>query len=274
MKNIAVLLTVFNRKEKTLHCLKNLFSQQLPEGVTIEVYVVNDGCTDGTPEAIRQQFPLVKIIEGNGQLYWNRGMHLAWQTALQEGDYDFYLWLNDDTFVNSDTIAHLLECSLEKGNEALVCGLLCSADDSNTTTYGSWMKGELISPNGEIQEADIINGNVVLIPKIICKSVGILDPVFPHAIGDFDYGHRVRKKGYKCYSTKKYVGTCENNPKLPKWCYSSTPVRERIKSLYSPLGYAHPKYFFIYEKRNFGLFTAVKHYITIHLRVLLPQLWM
>lgn len=49
MKSIAVLLTVFNRKEKTLHALQNLFAQQLPEGVALEKYVVDDGCTHGTP---------------------------------------------------------------------------------------------------------------------------------------------------------------------------------------------------------------------------------
>ena len=274
MNTIAVLLTVHNRKEKTLHCLQNLFAQKLPEGVQIDVYLVNDGCTDGTPEAIAKIYPQVKIIKGTGSLFWNRGMHLAWQTACQTKNYDYYLWLNDDTFIYTDTIAHLLHCSYEADNKALICGILCSETDNNKTTYGSWTKGKLSNANGEMQEADIINGNVVLVPKIVYNSVGMLDPIFPHAIGDFDYGLRALKNGHKCYSTKKYIGTCENNPKLPKWCYASTPLSERWKDLYSPLGYAHPNYFFVYEKRNFGLLTAVKHYISIHLRVAFPQLWM
>lgn len=98
-RSIAVLLTVFNRREKTLHALQNLFAQQLPADVALEVFLVNDGCTDGTPEAIAQQFPQVQIITSPGNLYWNRGMHLAWETAAQTKEYDFYLWLNDDTFM-------------------------------------------------------------------------------------------------------------------------------------------------------------------------------
>ena len=47
----------------------------------------------------------------------------------------------------------------------------------------------------------------------------------------------------------------------------------RIKNLYSPLGYAEPIPFFLFEKRHIGFVTAVKHFITIHIRVLFPQLW-
>ncbi|WP_289036995.1 glycosyltransferase family 2 protein [uncultured Zobellia sp.] len=274
IKIVAVLLTVFNRREKTLRCLQNLYAQQLPEGIVFEVYMVDDGCTDGTPQAVKEQFPSVQIIKGSGNLYWNRGMHLAWKTAAQTKAYDFYLWLNDDTFIAPDTLTHVLECSDETNNNALICGFLSSEKDESCVTYGGRSKGVLLKPNGALQETDTVNGNVVLVPKIIYDSVGMLDPVFPHAIGDFDYGLRVQKEGFGCYTTKKFIGTCESNPKLPKWCYATTPFKERIKALYSPLGNAHPKYFFIYEKRNFGIVTAIKHYITIHLRVLFPKLWM
>lgn len=274
MKKTAVLLTVFNRKEKTLKALQNLFAQQLPAKIALEVFLVDDGCTDGTPEAVAKQFPQVQIITSPGNLYWNRGMHLAWETAAQTKEYDFYLWLNDDTFIYPDTLAHLLECSQEKEDKALICGFLCSENDVQKTTYGGRYKGTLLKPNGTLQKTDTINGNVVLVPQTIYKEVGMLDPVFPHAIGDFDYGLRVQRKGYPCCTTKKFIGTCENNPKLPKWCYASTPLKERIKALYSPLGNAHPTYFFKYEKRHFGIFTALKHYMSIHLRVLFPQLWM
>lgn len=81
MKLIAVLLTVHNRKEKTLCCLQNLFKQKIPNGYQIEVYLTDDGCTDGTPEAVHEQFPAVHIIKGDGSLFWNRGMYTAWDTA-------------------------------------------------------------------------------------------------------------------------------------------------------------------------------------------------
>ena len=79
MKHIAVLLTVHNRKEKTLRCLHDLFVQESVEGYTIDVWLTDDGCTDGTPEVIVQRWADVHIVKGDGNLYWNRGMYTAWQ---------------------------------------------------------------------------------------------------------------------------------------------------------------------------------------------------
>jgi GT2 family glycosyltransferase len=106
---IAVLLTCHNRKEKTLQCLDALYAQQgLEEYFTIEVYLVDDASTDGTAAAITASFPNVHIIQGDGNLYWNRGMHLAWNTASKARDFDYYLWLNDDTFLEKNALEIVL----------------------------------------------------------------------------------------------------------------------------------------------------------------------
>lgn len=107
MKSIAVLLTVFNRKEKTLQCLGNLYKQLPIQGYSVDIYLTNDGCTDGTPEAIAQKFPEVEIIHSKGNLFWNRGMYTAWKEATKRKEYDYYLWLNDDTFIYPDSISRL-----------------------------------------------------------------------------------------------------------------------------------------------------------------------
>ena len=41
MKHIAVLLTVFNRKEKTLLCLKNLYQQTIPYEYQMDIYLLS-----------------------------------------------------------------------------------------------------------------------------------------------------------------------------------------------------------------------------------------
>jgi GT2 family glycosyltransferase len=89
---IAVLLTCHNRKDKTVQCITALYSQSgLGKFFIIEVFLVDDASTDGTAEAINSQFQEVNIIQGNGNLFWNRGMHFAWQTAATTKDYDYYL---------------------------------------------------------------------------------------------------------------------------------------------------------------------------------------
>lgn len=273
MTNLAVLITCYNRKEKSLSCLRSLYICKIPANYKINVFLVDDGSTDGTRQAIEKEFPEANIINGNGNLYWNRGMHLAWVTAASHYDFDFYMWLNDDTILFEDAITELIYCSKVMNDRAIVCGTACSQIDSSFTYGGLNFNNKPIYPNGKVTEINILNGNCVLIPKYVYECIGVIDPIFPHSMGDHDYGLRFQNVLGKCVATRKYIATCEKNDRLPKWCYSSTPILDRVKSLYSPLGRTHPKYFFIYERRHFGTFTAIKHYFTVHLRALFPQLW-
>ena len=273
-KSIAILMTVFNRKKKTLSCLHCIGQQILPENVSNAIYLVNDGCTDGTSEAVRQQFPKVKIIDGDGTLYWNRGMHTAWATAAKEKYYDYYLWLNDDTRIMDNCIESMLEASFKFQDKAIIVASIRS-EKKEEITYGGHAldRHGLVVPNGHLQECSTMNGNCVLIPRSVYQVCGNLDWTFRHAIGDLDYGYRARKAGFKIYASKTYLGYCEKHPHLPAWARTNTPFLKRLKNLYSPLGYAEPIPFFHYERRNLGLGTAIKHFITIHIRVLCPWLW-
>ena len=156
--------------------------------------------------------------------------------------------------------------------DSIVVGSFCDPI-SKKITYGGYSSAAIIEPSGAPILCNTFNGNMVLVPKSICDAIGLLDPVFPHAIGDYDYGLRAIKKDYKCFTSSSYTGYCESNPTLPKWCLPQVKLKDRIKSLYSPLGNSHPNYFFIYEHRHFGLGIALKHYITIHLRLVFPKLW-
>ena len=88
MGKIAVLMTVHNRKEKTLRCLSSLEETLASwrERFELKVFLTDDGCTDGTAEAVRRKewsFP-VEILQGDGTLFWNGGMILAWKAAISE----------------------------------------------------------------------------------------------------------------------------------------------------------------------------------------------
>lgn len=264
----------YNRRSKTLQCLERLFGQdEININYTIEVFLVDDASTDGTSVSVTELYPLVNIIKGNGSLYWNRAMHKAWNEANNNPNFDYCLWLNDDTDIKSNAIAEMITCAVAEGNRAIVCGAICSKVDNSFTYGGRTVDGKEIHPNGELQYCHTINGNCVLVSKLISDRIGILDPIYPHAIGDYEYGLRAIKAGFKIVTTKTYIGYCEKNSSLPLWCYGKVPLNRRLKALYSPLGNSHPYYFFVFEKKYYGWLTAVKHFCTIHLRALIPSLW-
>ena len=139
MNHIAILLTVFNRKEKTIKCLRNITAQSLPADTKFDIYIVDGGSTDGTVESVKTQFPHVNIKTVDG-VFWNRGMIEAWKMAEEKKrngcNYDYYLWLNDDTFIYKDCIASLLRVSLLKKNRTIVLGSTVDTQTRSKLTYG------------------------------------------------------------------------------------------------------------------------------------------
>lgn len=269
---IAVLLTVFNRREKTLSCLRALIKQDLPNGYALDVYLTDDGCTDGTPEAVAAEFPDVTIIKGDGSLFWNRGMLAAW-TEAEKTDHDFFLWLNDDTFLSDNCIRFLIEESKTQQDEAIIIGATVNSDRTKIT-YSGWRDRRLIDPRSDCREAVCFNGNIVLIPRWVYDKLGKNDPYFRHALGDFDYGLRASEIGIKNIVCSEICGVCDEHPSLPKWMDPSRPLRERWKALYSVGGNgANPVEFFYYKRKHHGLVSACLTYISNHLHVLFPKLW-
>lgn len=272
MKTIAVLLTVFNRKDKTLQCLERLYGQLPIDGCKVDVYLTDDGCTDGTPEVVATQFPEVNIIHAKGDLFWNRGMWTAWDTAAKAHDYDYYLWLNDDTFVYDNMLKVLTDAALQTEEKAIIVG---ATEDTRHTaiTYGGRLQGVGIpKPDGKLVEVDYFNGNIVLIPQAVYRILGNLDHYFTHSKGDFDYGMRAKKAGIRMYQAGEVLGECDEHPTLDKWCNPDVPLRQRWQMLYRPNGMP-PKETFHLDRRHKGLPIACVHYLTVHLRCLFPRLW-
>ena len=272
MNKIAILLTVFNRKKETLLCLKNLLKQDLSNDTTINIYLTDDGCTDGTPEAIHKAYPKVRIIKGNGTLYWNRGMYKAWETAASEQKYDYYIWLNDDTFTYPEMIRTLLSASKEKQDKAIIVGPTTDAQHTQPTYGGRLSNGKIPIPNGSLTAITHFNGNIVLIPQFVYQNLGNLDYYFTHSKGDFDYGLRAHQRGIGMFQTGKYLGECELHSTLDNWCNPFVPIAKRWRFMHRPNGMP-PKETFHFEHRHYGLITAIFHFISIHLRCLFPYIW-
>jgi GT2 family glycosyltransferase len=274
MKQIAVLLTCHNRREKTLSCLAALYACVLPEGYGFDVFLVDDGCTDGTADAVKAQFSQVKIIQGDGNLFWNRGMRLAWETAAAAKDYDYFLWLNDDTILFADAIKELLESAEKTVNQNIIVGTTCSSEDKKTVTYGGrTKKAGLIKPEGTLQRCEFFNGNIVLIPRFVFQKAGMNDRIFHHALGDFDYGLRATKKGIEILVAPSISGECNEHETISAWCNPNTPIFKRLRLLYSPLG-NNPVEFFKFKCRHNGFVLACLIFISNHLKALMPTIYL
>jgi len=281
---VAVLLTCFNRKDKTLRCLENLAVQKLPENVRLSVVLVDDGSSDGTSDAVRNNYPDVIVVEGEGDLYWNQGMRLAWNTALKQQHFDYFLLLNDDTELYCDAISRLLNVEKEIRETSEKTGVIVgSTIDSFTKlhTYGGnnqlktlFWKGfrfSRVKPGEVPLRCDTFNANCVLISNEIVKDIGILSDRFTHGMGDFDYGLRAREKGSFCWIAPGYIGTCSINEITSTWLDPSMPLKQRNKLQKTPKGMPTSEWLY-FVKRHTG-FMWVLAWLQLKLRLYFPRAW-
>ncbi len=269
-KRLAVLITCYNRKRTTIACLDSFYKAITNiYDFSFDIFLVDDGSTDGTSIEVKFFFPDVNIIHGNGSLFWNQGMRLAWETAAHNHDYNFYLWLNDDTLLFPHSIAQLLKESQFLLNNSIIVGSTVSKSTNEVTYGGRLAKKGIIKPNGSLQKCDLFNGNCVLIPNHVYNSLGNLTSYYRHSLGDFDYGLRAKKNHIDAFLSSDPIGTCEMHIGVEPWMDNKISLISRLKALYHPLG-SNPFEFFYYDFHNNGLFNAVFHFFTIHLRVLMP----
>lgn len=231
---LAVLMTSHSRKVATLGCLLRIFPQL---GEDDGIFLVDDGSCDGTGVAvIALNDKRIKVIYGDGRLFWAKGMCKAWEAAIAERqDWDGFLWLNDDTELQSDAIAKIL--AVNDGKKIVV--------------------GELENANGEIvygmRPGGLFTGNCVLVPRTVYERLGMICGDYSHAWADSDYAMRAKREGIGVVSAG-VVGKAEGHSNRPS--LKGLSLKDRMALLRHPKGWnLHDLW--LYRRRNLGCVAAI-----------------
>jgi GT2 family glycosyltransferase len=171
---VCALLTSFNRRDKTLACLKRLGSSVGLEKIKLSAVLVDDGSTDQTATSVAEAFSWVRVIVNKGEpLFWCRGMHMAFAAALAE-QHDYYLLLNDDTMLDHDALQRLLQesavCAARTSRPVVMVGST-RGGESGVLTYGGQERPNpsrrttfvKIAPEAQPRRVETFNANVVLV---------------------------------------------------------------------------------------------------------------
>lgn len=281
MVNIAALITCYNRKDKTLKAISDLMTSAEKAAVEIDVFVVDGGSDDNTPNAVRQNFPSVNVIVADG-LFWAGGMRRAWQEAVKQRNYANYLLLNDDTSLYDTCLTHIMAddeyCRKEYGKAAIVVGTTID-NKTKKLSYGGRRllkkgrsKCEFVVPNNEYpQHCDLGNANIMLVPREVFEQIGMLSDKYTHGIADYDYTLRAIEKNFDVVVCKTICGECTDDHGKNWRPAKQYTLRQRIAYLYSPKGLAYREYL-SYIKRFFPkeYFSAK---IKLWAKTLCPSIW-
>ena len=242
---ISVLLTCHNRQDKTESCLRSLIravdlhNNNHVERILLEVFLTDDGCTDGTVDVVQKIFPVnqhLHILQGNGNLFWAGGMRFCWREAIKcHDEWDYFLLLNDDTEVMENVFEELIksqEYSLNQfGKKGLISGIICSKDKSMTITYGGsiWKNRflatrSLLKPSGHPQPCDLTNANILFVHNDVVNKLGIFYEGYRHGLADYDYSINAQRKGFPVVLTANICGRCDRD---------HLDVKERAKKVIS-----------------------------------------
>lgn len=279
---IAVLLTCFNRKEKTLNALENLMQafNTVSKSINLKIYLTDDGSTDGTGDAVKEKYPEARVLQGNGNLFWAGGMRNSWREAIKK-DYDAYLLLNDDTFVFSDVFSQLIEAHNYSKEKFGMGGIyLGSTKDIETglLSYGGakltnkfLFKYEFVQPNGNFQSCDLGNANIMMVSNDVVSKIGILSEGYVHGVADYDYTLKAIDKNIPVLITKDYCGTCTDDHSDIYQVFPEKTFKERLALLKSPLALDFGSNFKL-MKRHFPLRVPFV-LLTAGFKLFLPNLY-
>lgn len=278
MEKVVIILTCFNRKEKTIKCLDSIMSNN--KNLDITFVVVDDASTDGTSEAIKEKFANADVVAGSGSLFWNGGMHVGMEHALKNyTDANLYVLINDDVEFDANIFDEMAQKIKENTGKDAKAQVLVGAtrSDEGTLSYGGIkyaggksIKLRFVGPDEEDTVCDTFNANCVFLTREVFLKAKSTDPAYSHSMGDFDYGFTIKRLGYKIKVFNKFVGSCNDNPTDNTWQDRKLSRIKRIKLKEGRKGLPF-KDWFRYLRKNFGLDVAIVRSFTPYIKILLGR---
>lgn len=195
-KKIYIIIPVHNRKAITLKCLKILKNN----GDLDKYYavVVDDGSMDGTSQAIKERYPDVIILEGDGNLWWTGAIKIGMEYAYQQGA-DYIIWLNDDILSAENTLSLMIEFLKEHPNS--IVAPACKLYGKNETIENGCVgRTPFKAIPGKLIAVESISGYCAGFPAGICQIIGYPNALkFPHYYGDETYTKKAFRANFKLY---------------------------------------------------------------------------
>ena len=118
---ISVVIVSWNTKDITDKCLASMKRAvaYVKDKADVEVIVVENDSEDGTPEMIVKKHPWAKLRPSGSDLGYGKGNNFGYNLADKKNEY--LLLLNNDAYVNEDTLAKSIDF-MQKNSECDVMG--------------------------------------------------------------------------------------------------------------------------------------------------------
>lgn len=194
---VCTIIVSYNFEKWIDNCISSLDKSS----VESEVLVIDNASSDNTCEIISERYPKVTLIENSKNLGFGKANNIGFRYAI-ENNFDYVLLLNQDAWVEQDTIEKLIDTSVNNPNIGILSPVHLNGTgdklDFGFSTYtGFKTKQDVLKLPESSVTCNFINAAIWLIPISVIKEVGGFAPVFPHYGEDVNYCQRIKKKGFE-----------------------------------------------------------------------------
>ena len=201
MRVTAVVLS-WNGREDTLACLESLARIETDGVATV---VVDNGSTDGSPEAIEERFPEVELIRAGVNLGYAAGNNVGIRRAL-DGGADWVVLVNNDATVAPDLVDALVAAAGRHPDAGALAGKVYVDEPRDVIWYAGGNFEPRLGYSGRVRGAgkhddgsydeerdvDWGTGALLAVSRAAIDRVGLLDEELFAYLEDVDWCLRIR----------------------------------------------------------------------------------
>jgi len=216
--DLSVIIVNWNAKELLAACLESLFADQ--EGVTVELFVVDNASSDGSVEMVQRDFPEVILIANRENL----GFARAANQAIRHSRGRYILLLNPDTLVMKQALLRMVRF-LDHQPLVGALGAKILTPNGNIdfrggrhfptplTEFFDQARISKVFPTSRIlgrylmgywdhkdsREVDLLSGACMMVRSETIDEVGPLDEEFFLYGEDVEWCYRIKRAGWKIF---------------------------------------------------------------------------
>ncbi|MEO9210288.1 MAG: glycosyltransferase family 2 protein [Ginsengibacter sp.] len=204
MQIIITILVTYNGEKWINQCIECILRSSIPT----KLIIVDNASTDSTKTIIRQKYPELYLVENNVNTGFGQANNIGINYALSQNA-DFVFLVNQDAYLNSDTLEKLLIISNLHPEYGIISPLQMDGSGNNL----DMLFRKFISNNYsddfihqiETHAPDLpgifpvrfVNATAWFITKKCLQTTGLFNPIFYHYGEDNHYCSRAQYHGFK-----------------------------------------------------------------------------
>jgi GT2 family glycosyltransferase len=225
LSSISVLIVNYKNCSDTIDCVKSVVNQN---NSPVQIIIIENGSNDGSYERLSNAFPNVVIIRLKNNLGFAGANNVGIKYAIEHGA-DYIFLLNNDAYVEPNTIQHLLD-AFEKDPKIGIVGATVldyyhpliidnkGAIINFYTGYSDFVDhGVIYQFNNKFNDVDYACGAAMMIKREVIDAVGLMSEFYFLYGEEKDYCLRVKLKGYRIVATTAAAVTHKGSSTMKKF---------------------------------------------------------